>query len=274
MTGPTMPAYSPGSSYPPELIPPKAEAPKPGEAAAAAAPAPARPTGGSVLDQPLSGEGVPSEMQGKTVAEMARIYSALREDHLERLTRNQAPARKEDHAAAAPTDQAPATSAQPTGRFWTKPEEYIQDTVQRSVEDTINRALGPTIQATRETAVRTARDKVAAKYPEYVQHEKAVLDRLSQVDPQFLSNAVTWESAYHLALGASIASGATPRPPANQKPEAKPYYAAPPGAFYAEPARSTTDATAGRLSPEAATIAQKLGMTEAQYLSWQGGSPR
>lgn len=117
------------------------------------------------------GAGIPQELVGKDLNAVMRMYGMVRDGYVESQTAlgrtQQAP-----QVQAPPASQQVGASA-PGTDFWANPTESIKRIVQEQMQ--------PIQQQTTRAAVIEARNNVAAAYPEYIQHEAEVIQRLSEI---------------------------------------------------------------------------------------------
>lgn len=233
-------------------------------------------------DTILDGPSVPPQLRGRTFGQVKQMYAGQQP---------QLPVPQAQPQLPAPQQQQQPVQQPQTPNFWRDP--------MAALDYAIERKLGPVLQQSQASTIQNARAQAMATIPDFAQLEQDVLQTLAGADAQTLSNPVVWQNAAHLARGRAIAegryNGRAQQPTQPQFPQAAPQFQGRPGPGMAVPAQAAplyqppmqaqpyqffTEAPttpwaqpggANMLTPEQRMYAQKMGMSDQEYISWRGG---
>lgn len=276
------PAGAPVDSAPP----PSPTAPQPPNGQGAPAAPTGLPPAGVRLDARLQGDGVPSELQGRSLAEVLYMYDRMRGIVLDRAAQPQAPQPIQPQAQpqAQPQGQPPQ---QQQGWDWRNPQDSIARVVNEQLRP-LQQALQPVLQQTSQSAVKNARDSVANEVgaATFARLEPLVMQRLAGADPQALQNPQMWRLALQTVVGEMALQGQAPQlaPQAPTQPnqwvqpvQAMPFAGGQPvpnfNSFWTEQPTHGAPPTAPQLTPTQKWAAEAMGMSVAEYTAWSGGIP-
>jgi hypothetical protein len=176
---------------------------------------------GSDLNQRLYGPGIPAELQGKTVGEGLRYYGIMREEFIRRGQQQpQQPQAQPQQQPQQQFQQQPQgqPSAQPRG-----PQQPQGDPMRQYVEEAIRQVmpemLAPVVQPIQQQNLQRIYQETKSRYPDWQQHEAAIIQSMQGADPQTLSNPAAWEAAYRHAVGDAVV-----RQRQGQQPQQAPGY--------------------------------------------------
>lgn len=231
----------------------------------------------------LTGAGIPTELQGKTIAEALQIYGGMRNVMLQQTTpRQQAPAQ--------PSTQQPqgAPTQDPGGWDWRNPQAGIARVVQEQLAPVVA-SLQPVVMQSNLQQVNAARNVVAAQIPNFASIEPQVLERLRGADPQQLMNPDMWRVAAESVVGQMALQGRLPAAPQQTQqqtqrfnPWLQPAQNVQPGqqpmpnlnGFFSEqPNSGAPNAAPQQLTPTQQWAAQQMGMAPDLYAAWAAGVP-
>lgn len=238
----------------------------------------------------LSGPGVPTELQGKTLAEAMNTYNGMRQVVL-RAVQGQQPGQPAQPAQP----QQPAAQPQQPGQLgqdwdWRNPQAGIAKVVAEQLAP-LQQALQPVVLQTQLASVKSARDTVAAEVgPQFAAVESQVLESLRGADPQQLMNPEMWRIATQRAVGMLAIQGRLPQqaptgpaqqPAYNQwlQPAQRLQPGQQPvpnlsGFFTEQPASGMpVGGQGGQLTANQAWAAQAMGMSPQDYAAWSAGVP-
>lgn len=247
------------------------------------------------LDTRLSGQGVPSELQGRSLGEVMHMYDRMRNIVLDRAASpSGVPTAPMQRPQAQPQQQSqPQPQGQPqqqTGWDWKNPQASIAAVVQQELAG-LQQSLQPVLQQTSQMAVKAARDSIAAEVgPSFAHYEPLVLAQLQGADPQLLQNPQMWRLALQSVVGELALKGQAPqiqRPmqpapaqgaqPWTQPAQAVPFAGVQPmpnlNSFWTEQPTHGAPSTAPQLTPTQKWAADAMGMSVSDYLAWSGGIP-
>lgn len=256
------------------------------------APAPAMLGPDTVLDGP----NVPPELRGRKLGQVMQIYSALAEDWMRRNNFNASGgsvpiARETQQAQFQPAPQVagggnqgaapqPPAQTQPYGRTPSQPQgQATQDwraEIRNIVQETVAPLVAPVIQSTQAAEITKARDIARMNIPDFAELEGDIVQVLTVAPPQSLTNPAVWESAADMIRGKRARNG-QPQQNFNQQPQALrpnvPTYNPPaPHTFFTEaPTPPVVRNMPGQLTAEERFYAQRMGMSEQEYIGWRGG---
>jgi hypothetical protein len=251
----------------------------------------------------MDGESVPPELRGRSWGQVKQIYGALANDFLMRQPNRQQPqqqpqGRDQVYVQGEPNGGVPQRGGRPQGPpqgaaasgFWADPE----GTIQRIVEGYV----APITQRTTAMAIQEARQIAAAGIPDFHQLEGEIMQSLAGADPTSLTDPRMWQNIADLARGRLMSRGQYD-PRQVQQPQGQPQqnggYPVPgqrgPGSFVPAPVNPVgqffTEAPTppqydgqqgggmnNYISAEEHEYAQKMQMSDEQYVAWRGGVVR
>lgn len=285
---PTGPAGDPFSPVPPP-IPPVQPQGQPQGLPLAAAPAPqpqAQPV--NPLAQRLAGEGIPPELQGRSLGEVLSIYGNMRNIVLQGAAQGQPHGQPQRPAPQAPAPQGTSQGQQPQGWDWRNPAESIGRVVDEKLAG-LQQTLQPVLQQTAQAGIKQARDQVAAEIGHsYLSIEPMILERLQGADSAALQNPQMWRLAAQSVVGELALRGqmpvvgqqpaAQPHNPWVRPAQSVPHAGAQPmpnlsGFFTEQPTHGAPSNGTPQLTQAQLFAAQQMGMSVADYLAWSGGIP-
>lgn len=253
-----------------------------------------RPVTGAELNRRIQhgDQNFPPELWGRTMGEAMRYYSIMRQDFIRQQQAGQRQPQlqgqpQQPQAAPQQPQYQPAQQPQPqqpTGYIPPQPQQPVEvpltlDAVQRVVEQTLSRAMAPMAQA---SAV-SVQQQMRQRFPDWAQHEQAILAELQGADPSQLLNPQLWESAYYFVKGKwatenpqrqqMVFMDQHRQPPINQASSGGPIYQPVPAEFFSEAPTAPNQQTAnGQLNdPMDEVYARRFGMPVEEYRAWKGG---
>lgn len=258
----------------------------------------------------LDGPGIPAELRGRTWGEALGIYSALRNEWLQRSGGQQQTPAAQSLAAQgiqqpAPQQQgfagqqpqvvqqpgvgAPGVGGQQTP-FWQNPEERIAATIDRVVQERIGPMLQPVVQQGQQQAIIQARGIAVQGIQDYQILEPEVMQIVASASPQMLADPNTWINAARFARGKMLEEGrynAQAGRPAQipgqgaQYPGALPFVPAgqqnggqalPVGAFFTEAPTAPLVGQGGGMASQAdIDSARRFGLSLETFMAWKTG---
>lgn len=195
---------------------------------------------GSDLNQRLYGPGIPAELQGKTVGEGLRYYGIMREEFIRRGQQQPAPMQPQQQPGQyqMPQQQQPGAppqqpSAQPRGP---QPQgDPLRQYVEEAMRQVMPEMLAPVVQPLQQQNLQRVYQETKSRYPDWQQHEAAIIQSMQGADAQTLANPGAWEAAYRHAVGDSVVRQRQGQPQ-QQAPGYQPYnYGAPPQQYQQQP---------------------------------------
>lgn len=146
----------------------------------------------------LWGPGLPPQLQGATYAQVQQALGLQGRSQQMQAPQGFQPQQvlqqpQQQQQQQAPTQQGQVGAQAQARSFWSDPEGAIE----RIVES----RLAPMTQQSQIQAVQSARDTVAAQYPEFQQYEADVIQRMQGLDPTLLGNPQAWRIAFEQAVG-------------------------------------------------------------------------
>jgi hypothetical protein len=254
----------------------------------------------------VDGPNVPPELRGRRMGQVMQIYTALADDWMRRNQHQQsggslAPQPQRQEPQGQPyqqpqQQQAPQPQRNQQGQYQQQaqqPQQRQQDVDWRQeIRQIVSEVVAPVTQSNQASQVQQAREMARMAVPDFGDLEADVMQMLSGVDPSGLTNPQVWEGAADMVRGRKIRAGqynpqaaqqpqqvqngmtgyqhpgARPAVPANQSPI--PQYQ-----FFTEgPSAPQLQGPSGMLTPQERSYAQKMGMSDQDYIAWRGGVVR
>ena len=169
------------------------------------------------LNARLSGQGIPQELQGRTVGEALRYYQVMREDFLARNSRPQQPLQGQ------PQQQQQQQPRGPGGQFGPYPQQPQQQQPQQQQQQLGSEAameqmvqavvqrLAPAIAPLQQASASSVYQQARQRFPDWNQYDALIQEALQGADPQTLLDPRVWEAAYYHAKGRAATPGAIPQ---------------------------------------------------------------
>lgn len=205
------PGFAPPPAYP-QAPPPGYGQPQPPQYQQPQMPQVPPQLGGADLNQRLYGPGIPAELQGKTVGEGLRYYGIMREEFIRRGQQQppqyQQPQQQPGQYPQQPAQQQPGAppqgqpSAQPRGPQ--APADPLRQYVEDAMRQVMPELLAPVVQPIQQQNLQRVYQETKARYPDWTQHEGAIIQSMQGADPQTLANPAAWEAAYRHAVGDAV----------------------------------------------------------------------
>jgi hypothetical protein len=245
----------------------------------------------------MDGESVPPELRGRSWGQVKQIYGALANDFMMRQQgrqpQQQPQGRDQVYVQGEPNGGQPQQQrggrpqgppSQAAAGFWADPE----GTIQRIVEGYV----APITQRTTAMAIQEARQIAAQGIPDFQMLEGEIMQQLAGADPSTLTDPRMWQNIADLVRGRLMSQGRYQAPQqqnGNGQPGYQPvqrgpgsYVPAPVnpmGQFFTEaPTPPSYDGSNGAMnnyiSAEEHEYAQKMQMSDEQYVAWRGGVQR
>lgn len=238
----------------------------------------------------LWGPGLPPQLQGATYAQVQQALGLQGRTQQMQAPQGFQPQQvmqqpQPQQQQQTPTQQGQVGAQAQPKTFWADPEGAIERIVEQR--------LAPMTQQTQIQAVQSARDTVAAQYPEFSQYETDVIQRMQGLDPQLLGNPQAWRIAFEQAVGErylqqqrgggfrQLGNGQSQQANGQPGPQGWQPYQAPNaprlGDFFTESPSagfSGMDGSFGQqqpqLTPAQQEVARRFGLSGQQYLQGMG----
>lgn len=185
-------------------------------------------------------------------------------------------------------------------QFWENPAGFIR----QAVRDEAGQIMGPVAQRNQAQSIQEARSIAASGIPDFAALEGEMMGMLTQAPPEALADPRLWISTADLVRGRLMAAGRydprwqnrqpAPQGQANGAPQfggqnfhqqgpgvsvPAPMAPIPQQQFFTEAPTAPPAGYGGwgnqsnqwQLTPDQASYAQKMGMSEQQYRDWSGG---
>jgi hypothetical protein len=258
----------------------------------------------------VDGPNVPPELRGRRMGQVMQIYTALADDWMRRNQHNASggsiapqPQRQQEPqgqpAYVHPTQnqqQAPQAQPQRPVQQQPQPQRQQEPDWRQEIRQIVSEVVAPVTQSNQASQVAQAREMARMAVPDFGDLEAEVMQMLSGVDPSGLTNPQVWEGAADMVRGRKIRAGQySPQQNPNgnqfgqqvqngmtgyQHPGARPAVPAtqsqiPQYQFFTEgPSAPQLQGPSGMLTPQERSYAQKMGMTDQDYIAWRGGVVR
>jgi hypothetical protein len=231
----------------------------------------------------LDGPNVPPELRGRRFGQVMQIYSALAQDWLQR-SQHQATGGSLPSQTAAPEPQGqrvqqqePQPQMQPN-----RPQPQGQSDWRDEIRGIVREVVAPVVQSNQANQIQQARDMARMAVPDFGDLEPELMQMLAQAPPETLTNPQVWETAADMIRGRKARLGIQTQPgQVSQQPTAlRPSVPAgqtviPHHTFFTEgPSAPVLSPASGSLSPQERLYAQKMGMSDHEYMAWRGGVVR
>jgi hypothetical protein len=234
----------------------------------------------------LDGPNVPPELRGRRFGQVMQIYSALAQDWLQR-SQHQTSGGSLPSQSAAPEPQGqrvPQQGQQPQPQP-NRPQPQGQADWRDEIRGIVREVVAPVVQSNQANQIQQARDMARMAVPDFTDLEPDLMHMLAQAPPESLTNPQVWETAADMIRGRKARMGYGQMPPqqgqVGQQPSAlRPSVPAgqtviPHHTFFTEgPSAPVLSPTSGSLSPQERLYAQKMGMSDHEYMAWRGGVVR